>query len=307
MQLPEGASLERTTRALDDITKRVRAQPGVDKVVAIGGLDALNDSASLANAGIAYVILKDWSERGKGEDLLGLYNGLSERVKTLDDGIALVIPPPAIQGIGNVAGATMKVELRDGSFDYAQLEHLAQAIAERASQQSMFQVATQRRSSPMRPSSMSTIDRVKSETLGVPLGNALDALSSYVGSTLRRPVQQVRPRVPDLRAGRGRGPHAAESLLKTCMVRNNAGGMVPLGTLADITTVSGPVADLALQSLSGGDRRRQHRPRLQLGPGPRAARADRQGDAAARRPATNGRRCPIRRRRSAIRSTSSMR
>ena len=140
VQLPEGASLERTTRALDEVTKRVREQPGVDKVVAIGGLDAINDSASLANAGIAYVILKDWSERGKREDLLGLYLGLSERVKTLDDGIALVIPPPPIQGIGNVSGATMKVELRDGSFDYAQLEHLAQAIAERASPQSTFQV-----------------------------------------------------------------------------------------------------------------------------------------------------------------------
>ena len=65
VQLPEGASLERTTRALDDVTKRVRAQPGVDKVVAIAGLAPLNDNASLANAGIAYVILKDWSERGK--------------------------------------------------------------------------------------------------------------------------------------------------------------------------------------------------------------------------------------------------
>ena len=83
VQLPEGAALERTTRALDDITNRVsRQQPGVDKVVAIAGLAALNDSASLSNAGIAYVILKDWDERGKGEDLLGLYNGLSERVKT---------------------------------------------------------------------------------------------------------------------------------------------------------------------------------------------------------------------------------
>ena len=122
VQLPEGASLERTTRALDDVANRVRAQPGVDKVVAIAGLAALNDNASLANAGIAYVILKDWSKRGKAEGLLGLYTGLSERVKTLDDGLALVIPPPPIQGIGNVSGATMKVELRDGSFDYPQLE-----------------------------------------------------------------------------------------------------------------------------------------------------------------------------------------
>ena len=76
----------------------------------------------------------------------------------------------------------MKVELRDGSFDYAQLEHLAQAIAERASAQSMFQVARNSFRADA-PQLNVVIDRVKSETLGVPLGNALDTLSSYVGSS----------------------------------------------------------------------------------------------------------------------------
>lgn len=105
VQLPEGASLERTTRSLEDITKRVKAQSGVDEVVAIAGIAALNDNASMSNAGIAYVILKDWEERKPGEDLLGLYTGLSKSVADIRDGTALVIPPPAIQGIGNTAGA----------------------------------------------------------------------------------------------------------------------------------------------------------------------------------------------------------
>src|SRR4029078_1012991 len=108
----------------------------------IAGLAALNDSASLSNAGVAYVILKDWDQRGEGEDLLGLYKVLSARVKDIDDGTALVIPPPAIQGIGNVAGATMKVEIRDGSFDYTQVQRLAQDVDDRAGTQSMIQAAT---------------------------------------------------------------------------------------------------------------------------------------------------------------------
>ena len=77
--------------------------------------------------------MKDWSQRAKGDDLLHLYQELSRRVATLDDGVALVIPPPPIQGIGNASGATMKVELRDGSFDYPKLQALAQAIAQPAS------------------------------------------------------------------------------------------------------------------------------------------------------------------------------
>ena len=238
VQLPEGAALERTTRALDDVTKRVRAQPGVDRVVAIAGLAALNDNASLANAGIAYVILKDWSERGKGEGLLGLYSGLSERVKTLDDGLALVIPPPPIQGIGNVSGATMKVELRDGSFDYAQLEHLAQAITERASAQSMFQVARNSFRADA-PQLSVIIDRVKSETLGVPLGNALDALSSYVGSSYISQFNKF-GRVFQIYVQAEASARLQPEALRTLAVRNNAGGMVPLGTLAEISNVTGP-------------------------------------------------------------------
>ena len=168
-----------------------------------------------SNAGVAYVILKDWEERGKGEDLLGLYTALSARVEDIPDGTALVIPPPAIQGIGNVAGATMKVEIRDGRFDYAKLQRLAQAIADRAARPVDDPGRRATCSSPTRRRSTSTIDRVKAETLGVPLGNALDALSLLCRLDLRRPVQQVRPRVPDLRAGRRRGAHQSRRACST--------------------------------------------------------------------------------------------
>ncbi|MDX2202167.1 MAG: efflux RND transporter permease subunit [Hyphomicrobiaceae bacterium] len=238
VQLPEGASLERTTTALDDVARRVRQQPGVERVVAIAGLSPLDDSASLANAGVAYVILKDWSERKKGEDLLSLYLGLSERVKTLDDGLALVVPPPPIQGIGNVSGATMKVELRDGSFDYAKLEQLAQEIATRAGQQTAFQVArsTFRANAPQ---ITVTFDRAKSETLGVPLGNALDALQAYVGSSYIGQFNRL-GRVFQVYVQADAHARLSTQSLKSLMVRNTAGGMVPLGTLAEIATVAGP-------------------------------------------------------------------
>ncbi len=238
VQLPEGASLERTTAALDDVARRVRQQPGVDKVIAIAGLSALNDNASLANAGIAYVILKDWSERKKGEDLLSLYMGLSQLTRVLDDGLALVIPPPPIQGIGNVSGATMKVELRDGSFDYHKLEQLAQTIAVRAGQQSAFQV-TRNSFRADAPQITITFDRAKAETLGVPLGNALDALSAYVGSSYIGQFNKM-GRVFQIYVQADAQSRLSTQSLKTLMVRNTQGNMVPLGTLAEIGTTAGP-------------------------------------------------------------------
>ena len=237
-QLPEGASLERTTRALDDITTRVQAQPGVEKVVAIAGLAALNDSASLSSAGVAYVILKDWDQRKKGEDLLGLYKGLSARVQTIPDGTALVIPPPAIQGIGNVAGATMKVEIRDGSFDYFKLQRLAQAIADRARGQSMVASATNVFLADA-PQLNVNIDRVKAETLGVPLGNALDALSSYIGSSYVGQFNKF-GRVFQIYVQAEASARMSPESLQYLQVRNNDGNMVPFGTLASIQTVAGP-------------------------------------------------------------------
>ena len=238
VQLPEGAALERTTRALDDITDRVKRQPGVEKVVAIAGLAALNDNASLSNAGIAYVILTDWEKRGPGQDLLSLYKAFSARVADIPDGIAMVLPPPAIQGIGNTAGATMKVELRDGSFDYAKLERLAQAVADRAGHQSMIQMARNVFLADA-PQLNIEIDRVKAETLGVPLGNALDALSSYIGSSYVGQFNKF-GRVFQIYVQAEASARVNPESLQYLQVRNNNGDMVPFGTLATIRSVAGP-------------------------------------------------------------------
>jgi HAE1 family hydrophobic/amphiphilic exporter-1 len=63
VQLPDGASLERTQERLDQVSKIARADPAVDHVVTIAGVSVLDNSAVLANAGVAYLVLKDWSER----------------------------------------------------------------------------------------------------------------------------------------------------------------------------------------------------------------------------------------------------
>ena len=126
VQLPDGASLERTQKALDQVSEIGRKTPGVDQVVTIAGVSPLDNSATLANAGVAYIMLKDWSERGKGEDLLSLFTGLNAALERHRGGRILVLPPPPIQGIGNAAGFTMQVELRDGSFDLAKLQSVDQ-------------------------------------------------------------------------------------------------------------------------------------------------------------------------------------
>ena len=66
VQLPDGASLERTEKALAKVRDAARAISGVDQVVEISGLSLL-DSATLSSAGAVWVVLKDWSARGPGQ------------------------------------------------------------------------------------------------------------------------------------------------------------------------------------------------------------------------------------------------
>jgi HAE1 family hydrophobic/amphiphilic exporter-1 len=136
VQLPEGASLERTERVMDRITTIARGTPGVKHAVAIGGISVLDNNASLANAGATYVVLKDWRERGRGEDLRSLYPKLADELSKLEEGVGFVLVPPPIQGVGNAAGFQMELELRDDSFDFEKLQNVGRAIAENGSTQS---------------------------------------------------------------------------------------------------------------------------------------------------------------------------
>ena len=88
---------------------------GVDEVISIAGISALDNSSSLANTGVAYLIL--WSARGPGEDLRSLVVGLNRKLGQIPEARMLVIPPSPIQAIGNAAGFAMQVELRDGNAD----------------------------------------------------------------------------------------------------------------------------------------------------------------------------------------------
>src|SRR5436853_1694660 len=80
VQLPDGASLDRTQKVMDQVQEIASKVPGVDQVMTIAGISALDNSSSLANAGVAYLVLKDWSQRGAGEDLLSLFTGLNQRL-----------------------------------------------------------------------------------------------------------------------------------------------------------------------------------------------------------------------------------
>ena len=131
-QLPDGASLERTQAVIDQVSEIAGKNPAVENVIAISGVSALDNNSTLANAGVAYVVLKDWSVRGKGEDLRSLFQQFNRDFAVITEARIVAFPPPPIQGIGNAGGFAMQMELRDGSFDLTKLQTLTNAVVKDA-------------------------------------------------------------------------------------------------------------------------------------------------------------------------------
>ena len=238
VQLPDGAALDRTQRVMDQVQEIASKTPGVEQIMTIAGISALDSSSSLANAGVAYLVLKEWSERGPGEDLLSLFNGLNQRLSVIPEARILVVPPPPIQGIGNAAGFAMQVELRDGNADYGKLQAVTNAIVANGQTQSALQrVSSSFRS--MVPQFDVEIDRVKTQTLHVTTDQVFQTLSSYLGASF---VNQFNKFGRTFQVYTQADAQYRLTLrdIENMMVRNSTGDMIPLGTVAKITPAVGP-------------------------------------------------------------------
>ena len=240
-QLPDGASKERTDAVMQQITQIARQTPGVDHVIAVSGVSILDNFASLGNAGVAFVVLKDWDVRlkQKGQDLRSIILNLNRSLQAVNRAVVFALPPPPIQGIGNVGGFTMQVEIRNGNFDYALLQSLTDGVVRDGNAQS----ALQRLSTTFRaaaPQFRITVDRIKAETLGITTDAVFSALSTYVGSDYAAQFnkfghvfQVYTQALPDYRA--------TIDDIRRLKVKAGNGVMTPIGTVIDVKEVQGPL------------------------------------------------------------------
>jgi HAE1 family hydrophobic/amphiphilic exporter-1 len=237
-QLPDGASLVRTKRVLDQVSAIAGKNPGVANVIAISGVSALDNNSTLANAGVAYVVLKDWSERGKGEDLRSLFQQFNRDFAAITEARIVVFPPPPIQGIGNAGGVAMQLELRDGSFDLTKLQTTTNTVIKDAQTQSGLQRVTSSFRSTV-PQLRVEVDRAKAETLQVSIDDVFATLGAYLGSSY---VDQFNKfgRVFQVYVQADSQFRLRPQDIEQLPVRNKQGAIIPIGTMVHITPIVGP-------------------------------------------------------------------
>ena len=237
-QLPAGSSLQRTDEAVAKAAKSISAVPGVIKTVAIGGTSVIEGNATRSSTGVVYVIFKPWGERGKGEDLLSLYDNLNAAVRKVEDAEYLVLLPPPIQGIGIASGFQMQVNMTDNKFDWTKLQTVATKIADKGAKHPGIRMVFNPFEAKA-PNVNVELDHAKAETFGVRVGDAYQTLQTYLGSTYVNQFTKF-GRTYTVFAQADAPFRLTPDDITQFYVRSATGDMVPLGSLVNITPGLGP-------------------------------------------------------------------
>jgi hydrophobic/amphiphilic exporter-1 (mainly G- bacteria), HAE1 family len=242
VQAPDAASLARTEKMMDEIARIGLQTPGVERAIAIGtgGPSPLDGDVSLANAGIVYLMLKNWDMRGKAEDLPHIYQNLSAQLNRMQEARTRLLIPPPIQGLGAANGFQMQVELTDGSYDFARLQAITDHMVQEANAAPEIDDAfTAFRANV--PQLSLRVDRAQAATLNVDVGDLYNLLQSSLGSTYVNLFTRFGHNYMVYVQADPQHRLNADGI-KQLFVRSQSGDMVPVGALAEIKPSLGPTA-----------------------------------------------------------------
>jgi hydrophobe/amphiphile efflux-1 (HAE1) family protein len=113
LQLPDAASLERTTATVTQVEDLLRAEPAVRNVVALVGFDILS-RASQSNSATIFVNVKPWGERGKNDAIDAIITRANMKIFGLRDAQGFAFNLPEIFGLGTTAGVETNIQARGG-------------------------------------------------------------------------------------------------------------------------------------------------------------------------------------------------
>ncbi len=236
--LPDAASLERTQLGMQQVVSVIEKVPGVDRIVSIGGVNALNNNASQSNVGVMYVILKPWDARGKGQDLKSIYQGMSAALRDIQEVKAQVLLPPAIPGLGLSGGFQMQMMLTDGSNNFKKLEDATENFLAAARQlPEIAGIFTPFRNNV--PQLTLSFNTARAETLGVSIGDAYDVLQNSVGSSYVNQFFKYGQTYQVFMQADGKSRMTADQISRL-YVKNKSREMVPLGSFIEIVESTGP-------------------------------------------------------------------
>jgi multidrug efflux pump len=237
IQLPDGASLERTDAVLHQATELILDTPGIAYCVGFAGFSGAT-RANSPNAGAIFVGPEPVEERIKrGLTAPVLLATLQEKLSALPEAEIFMVPPPPVQGLGTSGGFKFVVQDRASRGQMALQEATDQLIDRAQKMPALAGVFTTFRAST--PQLFADVDRVKANMLNVPLANVFEALQVNLGSSYVNDFNLF-GRTFQVRAQAAEGFRSEADDIRLLKTRNKFGEMVPLGSVVNVEWRSGP-------------------------------------------------------------------
>jgi HAE1 family hydrophobic/amphiphilic exporter-1 len=184
LQLPQGASLQRTTAASKDVEDALHKVPGVDTVISVVGFSLLSGTQSTYNA-FYFVTLKDWDKRkSKDEQFTTIQTNLAKSLGGIKQGIAFSFAPPAIAGLGTSGGVSMVLEDRSGNADPQFLTQNLYKFLGAISQNHQLIAAAIPTYYPAVPQLYVDVDKEKVSQQQVQLSDVYTTMQAFLGGSL---------------------------------------------------------------------------------------------------------------------------
>jgi multidrug efflux pump len=179
VQLPPGATQQRTTSVMEQVEGFMLKQPEVESMVGVIGFSF---SGQGQNAALGFVTLKDWSERqGPGQSAQALAGRSFGALMGIRDAFIFPLSPPPIPELGNASGFTFRLQDRAGKGREALISARNQLLG----MASKSKVITQVRPDGLEdaPQLQIDIDRDKASALGVSFSAINSTISTALGSS----------------------------------------------------------------------------------------------------------------------------
>jgi HAE1 family hydrophobic/amphiphilic exporter-1 len=237
VQLPNGASLERTRAVVDQVEKTIMNTPGVQYSTCFVGFSLLSFVRTTYNATF-FVNFKPWDERTtRAEQFQTLKAHLNQQLSRLPSAVAFAFSPPAIPGVGTAGGFTFMLEDRSGGNIQFLAKNLGTFLEAARKRPEIASLSTT--FLPNVPQQFVDVDRDKVLKQGVNLSDVYRTIQAFMGGYFINYFNRFGRQWQVYIEAEGEDRAKAENVGQF-YVRNKNGDNVPLSTLTTVKPILGP-------------------------------------------------------------------
>lgn len=236
VQLPTGASLDRTDKVVTQASDILLSMPEVADVIEMSGFSFMAGGAG-SNLGTMFVVLKPWSERkGKSHTVEAIMNRFNEECAAIQEAVIFALNPPAIPGLGLTSGLAMQL-LDINGHGAAQMSTVLDDIKREASNYPEIASISSLYEGEV-PQYRLKMNRDKIQSMGLTMEDVYSALSSFVGGRYVNDFVEFN-KVYQVNIAADDWARANVGDIMRLSVRGNTGEMVPFGSFATIEPIMG--------------------------------------------------------------------